>query len=138
MQCKHELEYKQCADCQAEDYVEMVNALPRYVIVCMRHRDMLFGGNAHLFWSLDSNGYTAALETAGLYTEEKAREIAAGTHGQEIPINIAELGLEQEFFRTAESGLKELSTLTIFNVHNPRNKEIIERNKRIYYSDSAG
>lgn len=104
----------------------------QFVIVCNRHNDMVFGGNAILFWGPDSNGYTACLETAGLYGKEEALTIAKGTHGDDIPIPTSLLSLNNSDFKTTETGLKELAKITILNKHNEANKALLNECRKLY------
>ncbi|OXM83994.1 hypothetical protein [Paenibacillus rigui] len=104
----------------------------KFVIACTRHNDLYFGGNAVLFWGPNSSGYTACLESAGLYSEEEAVEKGKGTHGQDIPIPIEMLGMGESFFVSVETGLKEVSRITLFNKHNEANKAILNECRKLY------
>lgn len=83
--------------------------------MCLGHKDMFFSGNAHLFWGPASSGYTAVIQTAGLYTEEEAAKIACEDN---VPISIEILGYKEEHFTTVKNGFKELSQLVLLNVEN--------------------
>lgn len=66
-----------------------------YVILTTSHKDLLFGGNVHLFWGENSCGYTAILQRAGVYTEEEALDIYR--HGKtEIPIQIEKFNMQDK------------------------------------------
>ncbi|MDN4090883.1 hypothetical protein [Paenibacillus polymyxa] len=106
--------------------------MKKYVIACMRHRDMYFGGDSVLFWGPDSSGYTAVLQTAGLYSEEKASEIAKGTHGDEVPIELSQLGVTEDFFCSAETEIKDLSKLTLVNGRNESIRKLINQQRAKY------
>lgn len=103
-----------------------------FVIACNRHNDMVFGGNAILFWGPNSSGYTACLESAGLYTREEALEKGKGTHGEDIPVPIELLSLSESQFKTVETGLKKLAKITILNKHHEENKKLLNECRKLY------
>lgn len=69
--------------------------MSKYVIACLRHNDLYFGGDVFLFWGTDHNGYTAVLQTAGLYSLEEAMQIFGE---DDVPIDIDELELDEALF----------------------------------------
>lgn len=83
-----------------------------YLILTIRHKDQLFGGDVHLFWGKNSSGYSAILQRAGLYTKEKAYEIG---DLDDIPIHYTVFGLEKEFFETDESFIQMPMLYSISN-----------------------
>ncbi|MFH5187130.1 hypothetical protein ACHHV8_36550 [Paenibacillus sp. TAB 01] len=109
--------------------------MKKYVIVSLRHKDMFFGGNAHLFWGSDRQGYTAVLQTAGLYTEEEAAKIA---NEDDVPINIDTLGFKEEFFTPTKSGFKELPQLVLINIENKGIDELIKASRAWFRQRNAG
>ena len=64
---------------QAQEEIQRLNGelkqahekreIKEYLILTTRHRDMTFGASVHLFWGINSSGYTAILQRAGLYTK---------------------------------------------------------------------
>ncbi|GED34006.1 hypothetical protein P9G84_22490 [Brevibacillus centrosporus] len=70
-----------------------------YLILTTRHKDMLFGGDVHLFWGTNGGGYTAILQRAGLYTKEKAYKL--GGEG-DIPVHYTVFGKDKSFFESEE------------------------------------
>jgi|GEM_PF-2524942 len=102
----------------------------KFVIVCLRHRDMFFGGNAHLFWGPNEQGYTAVLETAGLYDFELAKEIA---DEDDVPIPISALGMtEDRFVDVKNQGFKVLEKLTLVNYENKAIKRLINQQREVF------
>ncbi|MGQ8921480.1 hypothetical protein ACUUYQ_06375 [Bacillus halotolerans] len=83
---------------QAHEKCEM----KEYLILTTRHRDMTFGGSVHLFWGINSSGYTAILQRAGLYTKEEAFKIGKHSEGQDIPVHFSQFGFGRAFFETKE------------------------------------
>lgn len=104
--------------------------MKKYVIACMRHKDMFFGGDSVLFWGPNSSGYTAVLQTAGLFSEEKAAQIAKGTHGDDVPIELSQLGVTEDFFFDTE--IKNLSKLTLVNGRNESIRKLINKQRAKY------
>lgn len=70
-----------------------------FLILTTRHRDRMFGGDVHLFWGIDSGGYTAILQRAGLYTKEQAYKL--GGEG-DVPIHYTTFGKDKDFFESNE------------------------------------
>lgn len=103
--------------------------MEKYVIVCLRHRDMFFGGNGFLFWGPKSSGYTAVLQTAGIYTEEKAMQIFSE---DDVPIPISAIGMEESDFIEIDHGFKKLKQLTLFNFENQDNKKLINQQREAF------
>lgn len=96
--------------------------MDKYVIVSLCHKDLIFGGNAHLFWGQNSSGYTAVIQTAGVYTEDEALSIFSEDN---VPIPIWMFGMKEESFISTKSGFKEIEELRLWNVQN------VEINKQI-------
>ncbi|MNV87084.1 hypothetical protein D3C71_1811770 [compost metagenome] len=96
---------------------------------------MYFGGDSVLFWGPNSSGYTAVLQTAGLYDEEKAASITRGTHGDEVPIEISQLGVTEDFF--CDSEIKDLSVLTLVNGRNESVRKLINLQRAKYAAIEA-
>lgn len=109
--------------------------MEKYVVVCLRHKDMFFGGNAHLFWGPNNNGYTAVLQTAGLYTEEEAAKIAGE---DDVPVSIEVLGFKEQFFTPTKGGFKELPQLVLINIENKSIKELINKSREWFRQRNAG
>lgn len=103
--------------------------MEKYVIVCLRHKDMFFGGNGFLFWGPNSSGYTAVLQTAGLYTEEKAMQIFSE---DDVPVPISMIGMKESEFIENFGGFKELKQLTLFNFGNQENKKLINQQREAF------
>jgi hypothetical protein len=95
----------------------------RYVIVCLRHRDMFFGGNAYLFWGPHRSGYTAVIESAGLYSEQEAMKIA---DEDDVPIPLSAIDMEEnQFVDLKGAGFKVLEKMTLLNCENKEVKKLI-------------
>nr|APB62326.1 hypothetical protein pBS72_0570 [Bacillus subtilis] len=76
-----------------------------YLILTTRHKDLNFGGGVHLFWGINSSGYTAILQCAGLYTKEEAFKIARYSGNEDIPIHFSHFskyGYDLDLFETKE------------------------------------
>jgi hypothetical protein len=71
-----------------------------YLILTTRHKDILFGGDVHLFWGQNSSGYTAILQRAGLYSKEKAYQIG---DEDDIPVHYSVFAKDKDFFETKDT-----------------------------------
>lgn len=92
----------------------------RFVILTTRHRDMFFGGDVHLFWGPESSGYTAVLQTAGLYDFNEAIKIASE---DDIPIDISHFEMvASEFGKKIE----DIDVLKLYRM-TKRSKAFIHR-----------
>ncbi|MCR1994398.1 hypothetical protein NSA31_21920 [Bacillus subtilis] len=76
--------------------------MKEYLILTTRYKDLHFGGSVHLFWGINSSGYTAILQRAGLYTKEEAFKIGKHSEGQDIPVHFSKFGFDRAFFETKE------------------------------------
>jgi hypothetical protein len=105
------------------------NIYDKFVIVTLRHRDMFFGGQAHLWWGPERSGYTAVLETAGLYDIVEAMEIS---DEDDVPIAIQLLDVDESFFVATSGGFKTLPKLTIVNYENQDVKRLINQQREMF------
>ncbi|WP_434813770.1 hypothetical protein ACRV5I_16130 [Bacillus halotolerans] len=76
--------------------------MKEYLILTTRYKDLHFGGSVHLFWGINSSGYSAILQRAGLYTKEEAFQICKHSEGQDIPVHFSKFGFDRAFFETKE------------------------------------
>ncbi len=53
--------------------------MKKYYLQSIKHGGYI--GNALLWWAKNSQGYTANIDKAGIYTEKEAKKIYLGGHG---------------------------------------------------------
>lgn len=97
-----------------------------YVILTLRHKDIYFGGDVHLFWGPDRNGYTAILQRVGLYTEQEAYEIG---DEDDIPIHVSKIGFDKSIFEQKTDGV--IQTPVLFSI-TEYSKRLIDDWKKEY------